>query len=85
MVTNYAVGKKGERVGVVAIKFPRSLPADTSESETDSNVFTAIYSEIVSSDTWRPDYLYTSAAQIISWFPDLIADLDSLNCLTSPA
>ena len=30
VVTNYAVGKKGERVGVVAIKFPRSLNADTS-------------------------------------------------------
>ena len=29
MVTDYAVGKKGERVGVVAVKFPRSLHADT--------------------------------------------------------
>ena len=30
VVTNNAVGKQGERVGVVAIKFPRSLHADTS-------------------------------------------------------
>ena len=32
VVTNDAVGKKSERVGVVAVKFPRSLHADTSPS-----------------------------------------------------
>jgi hypothetical protein len=32
VVTNHAVGKKSERMGVVAVKFPCSLHADTSAS-----------------------------------------------------